>query len=131
VITNGPIGYAWTSPRSPADTVVVTALVADRGDGLLSRPDDAAAALDHVVHQIAGQRPARLASAVRDWTAQPRFRGVVSMIVGRSGALVPQLAASLDRVHFAGEYTADAWPTAMDGALRSGDRAARELVVRL
>jgi monoamine oxidase len=131
LITNGSIGYAWCSPLSGADTVVVTALAADRGDGLLSRPVDAVAALDQVVHQLAGDRPVRIASAVRDWTTQPRFRGVVSMIVGRSAELVPQLGAALDRVHFAGEYTADSWPTAMDGALRSGDRVAAEIAAKL
>jgi monoamine oxidase len=130
LITDAEIGYAWPGPRSQADTVVVTAIAADRGDGLLSRPEDAAAALDRVVHQLAGERPVRLASAVQDWTSEPRFRGVVSMIVGRSAELVPQLGAPLDRIHFAGEYTADSWPTAMDGALRSGDRAAMEIAVR-
>ena len=118
-------------PAQSAGTVVVTAIAPDRGDGLLSRPEDAAAALDRVVHQLAGDRPVRLAGAVQDWTAEPRFRGVVSMLLGRSAELVPQLAAPLERIHFAGEYTNDVWPTAMDGALRSGDRAAHEIAARL
>jgi monoamine oxidase len=131
VVTDAEIGYAWASQRSSAGTIVVTAIAADRGDGLLSRPEAAAAALDRVVHQLAGGRPVRLASAVQDWTAEPRFRGVVSMLLGRSAELVPQLAAPLERIHFAGEYTNDVWPTAMEGALRSGDRAAHEITARL
>jgi monoamine oxidase len=38
------------------------------------------------------------------------------------------LAAPLDRVHIAGEHTAGAWSGLMEGALRSGQRAADELL---
>ncbi len=38
------------------------------------------------------------------------------------------LAAPAGRVHFAGEHTAGAWAGLMEGALRSGERAARELL---
>ena len=38
------------------------------------------------------------------------------------------IAAPLGRVHFAGEYTAGAWAGLMEGALRSGARAADEVL---
>jgi monoamine oxidase len=38
------------------------------------------------------------------------------------------IAAPVGRVHFAGEHTAGAWSGLMEGALRSGERAARELL---
>jgi monoamine oxidase len=38
------------------------------------------------------------------------------------------IAAPLGRVHFAGEHTAGAWAGLMEGALRSGARAAREVL---
>jgi monoamine oxidase len=40
------------------------------------------------------------------------------------------LAAPLGRVHFAGEHTAGAWAGLMEGALRSGARAASEVLAR-
>ena len=38
------------------------------------------------------------------------------------------LAAPAGRVHFAGEHTAGDWAGLMEGALRSGQRAAREVL---
>jgi len=38
------------------------------------------------------------------------------------------IAAPLGRVHFAGEHTAGAWAGLMEGALRSGERAASEVL---
>ncbi|HEY6297316.1 MAG TPA: FAD-dependent oxidoreductase, partial [Streptosporangiaceae bacterium] len=40
------------------------------------------------------------------------------------------MAAPAGRVHFAGEHTAGAWAGLMEGALRSGARAAREVLTR-
>ena len=40
------------------------------------------------------------------------------------------LAAPAGRVHFAGEHTAGEWAGLMEGALRSGERAAREVLAR-
>jgi monoamine oxidase len=41
------------------------------------------------------------------------------------------IAAPLGRVHFAGEHTAGAWAGLMEGALRSGARAADEVLAQL
>ncbi len=38
------------------------------------------------------------------------------------------MAAPAGRVHFAGEHTAGAWAGLMEGALRSGERAAAEVI---
>jgi monoamine oxidase len=40
------------------------------------------------------------------------------------------IAAPLGRVHFAGEHTAGAWAGLMEGALRSGERAAGEVLAQ-
>jgi monoamine oxidase len=40
------------------------------------------------------------------------------------------LATPAGRVHFAGEHTAGDWAGLMEGALRSGERAAREVLAR-
>jgi monoamine oxidase len=43
----------------------------------------------------------------------------------------PWLRRSVDKVHFAGTETADYWLGYMDGAVRSGERAAREVLAAL
>ena len=48
--------------------------------------------------------------------------------LGRSHDDDELLARPLGRVHFAGEHTAGEWASLMEGALRSGERAARELL---
>jgi monoamine oxidase len=45
---------------------------------------------------------------------------------GQVGALLPSIASVEGRIHFAGEH-ASAWPGWMQGALESGNRAAREV----
>jgi monoamine oxidase len=45
---------------------------------------------------------------------------------GQMSSLLPHIARSEGRVHFAGEH-ASAWPGWMQGALESGNRAAREI----
>jgi Flavin containing amine oxidoreductase len=40
------------------------------------------------------------------------------------------VAAPLGRVHFADEHTAGAWAGLMEGALRSGERAASEVLAQ-
>ena len=47
--------------------------------------------------------------------------------VARAGHEVVVLEAR-DRVHFAGKHTAGAWAGLMEGALRSGARAANEVL---
>jgi monoamine oxidase len=42
-------------------------------------------------------------------------------------AFMPELARPEDRLHFAGEHTSS-WNSWMEGALESGERAAREIL---
>jgi monoamine oxidase len=51
-----------------------------------------------------------------------------ALTVGVAGGDEELLAAPAGRAHFAGEHTAGAWAGLMEGALRSGERAARELL---
>jgi monoamine oxidase len=58
------------------------------------------------------------------WTAESYTAITVDVAQG-DGQLI---AAPLGRVHFAGEHTAGAWAGLMEGALRSGARAADEVL---
>jgi monoamine oxidase len=46
-------------------------------------------------------------------------------------ALGPHLRAPVGRIHWAGTETSDYWNGYMDGAVRSGERAAAEVLANL
>ena len=69
----------------------------------------------------------------RDWTAEEYTRGCYR---GRLGAGVwthygAALSAPIGRLHWAGAETSDVWNGYMDGAVRSGHRAAAEVLACL
>jgi monoamine oxidase len=68
-----------------------------------------------------------------DWTAEEYSRGCYG---GRMGTGVwtryaRALREPVDRIHWAGTETADVWNGYMDGAVRSGERAAEETLTAL
>jgi monoamine oxidase len=66
--------------------------------------------------------------AVYSWSTDPRALGAFAMFrPGQLTELLPQLVASEDGIHFAGEHTSP-WTGWMEGALESGERAAREVL---
>lgn len=65
-----------------------------------------------------------------DWRAE-RWTGGCPTGIRRPGVLSrygATLRAPIGRVHFAGTETADYWQGYMDGAVRAGERAAREVL---
>jgi monoamine oxidase len=65
-----------------------------------------------------------------NWTSDPWTRGCPVGHTGRNvlATLGPQLRKPVGTIHFAGTETADYWFGYMDGAVRSGERAAREVL---
>jgi monoamine oxidase len=63
-----------------------------------------------------------------EWDPDPWARGAYTARALRSPMDDAALAAPVGRIAFAGEHTAGAWHGLMEGALRSGLRAARELL---
>jgi monoamine oxidase len=71
--------------------------------------------------------------AMRDWTMEQWTRGCPVAIMG-PGTLSeygPHIAKPVGRVHWAGTETATYWHGYMDGAVRSGLRAAKEVRAKL
>jgi len=65
---------------------------------------------------------------VHQWAQDRWSQGAfVAFAPGQMTALVPEIARPEDRVHFAGEHTSS-WMGWMEGALESGERAAREIL---
>lgn len=70
------------------------------------------------------------ASDVMDWTAEPWTRGGYSSVPPHVSGAREQLAVPVRSLHFAGEATDLIGPATVSGALRSGERAAREILER-
>jgi monoamine oxidase len=64
------------------------------------------------------------------WSEEPWTRGCPVGHTGRNvlATLGPQLRKPVGTIHFAGTETADYWFGYIDGAVRSGERAAREVL---
>jgi monoamine oxidase len=66
---------------------------------------------------------------VPDWSADPFARGAYSwVLVGGAGARRELARPLRDTLFFAGEATDEAHAATVEGALRSGERAAREVL---
>lgn len=65
-----------------------------------------------------------------DWSKEEWTRGCYGahMRPGTLTAFGPSLRQPTDRIHWAGTESADVWCGYMDGAIRSGERAAREIL---
>lgn len=68
----------------------------------------------------------------KDWATDPWSTGCITPLgPGLLSAHGPSLAAPVGRVHWAGTETAERWAGFMDGAVRSGERVAREVAAAL
>jgi monoamine oxidase len=71
------------------------------------------------------------AVALSTWAADPWVRGAYTAPAAGSPLIDPDLSRPVGPLAFAGEHTAGALHATMEGALRSGIRAARDLLDRL
>ena len=72
-----------------------------------------------------GRRPGPAHHLERRSLAGESYFALTVDMAGGDGEII---AAPAGRVHFAGEHTAGDWAGLMEGALRSGERAAREVL---
>jgi monoamine oxidase len=85
-------------------------------------------AIDLVAEAFPGIRSAVERGIVHQWTLERWSRGAfVAFTPGQMTSLMPDILRPEDRVHFAGEHTSS-WMGWMEGALESGERAAREVL---
>ena len=70
------------------------------------------------------------AALVSTWDRDPWVRGAYSARSAQAPIEDPELRRPAGRLMFAGEHTAGPWHGLMEGALRSGKRAARELLTQ-
>lgn len=82
--------------------------------------------------QLFPMLPEPLACHVTDWVNEPYSQGCYAALLGPGDWLAhgPALTAPHGRVHFAGTETSTAYFGLMEGAIRSGHRAAAEILAR-
>jgi monoamine oxidase len=86
------------------------------------------AGVDLVADAFPGVRSEFEKGTVYRWSAEPWTRGAFAVYrPGQMTTLMPVLASAESDLHFAGEHTS-VWTGWMEGALESGERAAREVL---
>jgi monoamine oxidase len=127
-LAGGPVAVTFDNCshdlRQPALVAFVQGAAARRWDG------DVAAVLAQLARWFGDEARRPTAVTTCDWAAEPWSRGC-PVAVAATGALTSTgttLRQPDGRVHFAGTETATAWTGYLEGALESGERAAREVL---
>jgi monoamine oxidase len=132
--TSGPVGYAFDNSPPDGSLGVLAGFVG--GDqNVAYGPQSPAQRRAAVLAQYAaifGDNRFLSPSAYfdLDWTAEQYSRGGPTALFGPGTLLAygPALRAPVGRIHWAGTETSDYWQGYMDGAVRSGERAAAEVL---
>ncbi|GAA1832874.1 flavin monoamine oxidase family protein [Actinomadura chokoriensis] len=132
----GPVTVTFdNSPPDDAHGVLVAFSQGDDARALARLPAGARrAAVLEVLGRYFGERAARPSGYLEtDWTGEPWTRGCFGGNFGPSGwtRYGPLLREPFDRVHWAGAETSAVWMNYMEGAVRSGERAAAEVIAAL
>ncbi|TRW80291.1 FAD-dependent oxidoreductase [Mycolicibacterium sp. 018/SC-01/001] len=129
VCSDGPISRAWLGTAETDGTAVVRALVCGTARARVEQCDAALDELDALLETVVGRRLTRLGGRVKNWSADESFLGMGGAPpITLRGSHVALLAAAERRVHFAGAHTDEMFCDTLEGAVRSGQRAAREVL---
>jgi len=137
-VTEGPTAGCWTPKKYQPlamDNVLTCFIMGKNAEAMTALPDDTARTnqalsdLDDVFGNAA--TPAYMSSVIQDWTSEPYVLGSYSYpSVGSypGGLSMREVLAQPvgTTLYFAGEATHDSASATVPGALRSGERAARE-----
>jgi monoamine oxidase len=131
--TDGCLGAFWDASEEQGDAAsIVSFLAGGSASGCLR--DKAAGggqALPSELCWLGVERAPVTAVHVGDWTADPWAHGGYAFLdPGFDPAWRSLLARRAGRIVFAGEHTSERWQGYMNGAVESGQRAARELIAQ-
>ncbi len=133
VALDEPLGIVFdNSPPDVACGVLVAFAEADHSRALraLSPEGQKRLVIDTLTKYFGSQASDPFDMVFQDWSAEPWTRGCYGGHLG-AGAWTrygKALAEPVGRIHWAGAETASVWNGYMDGAVRSGHRAAGEIV---
>jgi monoamine oxidase len=130
VFTDGPVNTAWVSNHDVTHgPAVVSGFISGVQRPVLESDDTAFAALDEVVSRAVGRPVRRIAAHRKNWSEDPWALGMgVTAHQSARSYLVAQFATPERRIHFAGDHTEIDLAGTMEGAVRSGMRAADEVL---
>jgi monoamine oxidase len=132
VITNGPAGVTYDNTPESGAPGVILGFVGGRYAKTFRALDAAArkqAFVDQVAAAFGDEARADSDYFELDWTAEQYTLGCPtgSMAPGVMSRFGAQIRPPIGRIHWAGTETSDFWAGYMDGAVRSGERSAREV----
>lgn len=131
VADTGPVRFGFDNSPASGNAGVLNAFFAGeeaRAWGLRTAAEREQAVLAQLGQFFGSQALSPVQYLESDWQAEPWSRGAYEGFTA-PGVLVsygPSLRAPLGRIHWAGTETAEQWAGYMDGAVRSGLRAADE-----
>lgn len=136
VSDQGPVNVTFdSSPESGTPGVLLGFVGGDaaRAFGRLPAAERRRAALESLARYVGEQALAPVQFMEANWADEPFSRGSPVGIAppGLLTTYGPALREPVGRLHFAGTETGTFWVGYMDGAVRSGKRAAREVLDRL
>ena len=139
-VSDSALGQSWNATMGEGGgAAAFTSLVGGRAGRTIAGPDHGAAPDAVVQERLAlmdriapGTREAaRDGAVVHAWAKDPYARGSYSAARPGQADIAAIAARPQGPFHFAGEHTSDAWSGYMEGAVQSGQRAAREVLARL
>ena len=134
------LGSTWQATMGQrADGVALTTLVGGALGVRIPGPDHGPATAGSVAERLAlvgriapgAQDAARSGAVVHAWARDPFARGSYSAARPGQNSTWPEFGRPYGLVHFAGEHTDDGYSGFMEGAVRSGQRAAQQVLARL
>jgi monoamine oxidase len=130
VYSDGPISAAWTcEPQRSTGPAVVAGFVSGIHRHLLTQDDHVVRLLDDLVATGIGRPVTRLHHEIKNWWADPL---TMSVTVNPAEEARPVIAAVMSgveqRTHVSGDYTDASMCGTLEGAVRSGIRAASEVL---
>jgi len=134
------IGSTWQATMGQrADGVALTMLVGGAQGARIAGPDHGPATAASVTERLSlvdrvapgTSNAARTGAVVHAWARDPLARGSYSAARPGHDDSWPDLARPYGLVHFAGEHADPDYSGYMEGAVRSGQRAARQVLARL
>ncbi len=130
VYTDGAFNAAWvTMHENTGGPAIVTAFCTGEARHLLADEEAALAQLDALVTQVVGGPVTRVRGEVKNWWADPIAMGVtVTPFDPSRPAIAGVLSAMERRTHLAGDYTEAGMAGTLEAAVRSGLRAADEIL---
>jgi monoamine oxidase len=136
VSATGPVGVVFdNSPRDGRPGVLVAFVTGEPARGLasMSAEDRRQAVVSCLVRLFGQQASAPIRYVERSWEREEWTRGCPTCRFPAGGwtAWGPWLRVPVDRIHWAGTETATEWSGYMEGAVQSGERAAREAIEEL